>query len=139
MFIIVAHCVVISITLKESKENLIQGEKGKTHFFTKISGENFQNFCNMYIRSSHGDKEMKITRSQLRALIKEEFKRVLKEADDAPKRNISKCVAANEKYAQEHFGRGLTDEERRKTEKACKEDDVVSWYDDETEGYAGDK
>tara|TARA_X000001388_G_C2223687_1_gene120267 strand:+ start:1481 stop:1726 length:246 start_codon:yes stop_codon:yes gene_type:complete len=81
---------------------------------------------------------MKITRRQLRALIKEEFKRVLKEAD-APKRNISKCVAANEKYAQEHFGRGLTDKERRDTEKSCKEDDVVSWYDDETERYAGDK
>jgi len=81
---------------------------------------------------------MKITRRQIRQIIKEEFKRVLKE-QNLPKRNISKCIAANEQFVQERFGRGLTDEERSDTEKACREDDAVSWYDDEEEEYAGER
>lgn len=50
----------------------------------------------MYRRTSSGDKEMKITRRQLRALIKEECKRALTEATK-PKRNVAKCVAAAER------------------------------------------
>ena len=83
---------------------------------------------------------MKITRKQLRMLIERELKTILSENKGvAQNRDVAKCVAANEKYAQEHFGRGLTDKERSDTEKACKEDDVVSWYDDENERYAGEK
>ncbi len=77
---------------------------------------------------------MKISRNQLRRLINEEYKKLVREAD-APKRDVSKCVAAAEK----ELGKKLTGEERKRHEEACREDDVVSWYDDEKERWAGEK
>ena len=77
---------------------------------------------------------MKITRRQLRALIKEECKRALTEATK-PKRNVAKCVAAAEK----ELGRKLTGSERKEHEEVCAVTDVVAWYDDERERWAGEK
>tara|TARA_B100000214_G_scaffold276261_1_gene206201 strand:- start:517 stop:972 length:456 start_codon:yes stop_codon:yes gene_type:complete len=80
---------------------------------------------------------MKITRRQLRALIKEEHRRALQEASG--KRDQGKCVAAAKQYAKDQLKRELTAEELKGVEESCKEDDVVSWYDDEKEEYAGKK
>ena len=78
---------------------------------------------------------MKITRKQLRMLIESELKTILSEdSEGTPKRNVAKCVAAAEK----ELGKKLTGEERKRHEEACRLDDVVSWYDDEKETWAGE-
>lgn len=91
---------------------MAQGQKGKTHFFTKISGEKFKNFLNMYKRSSYGDKEMKITRRQLRQIIRESIREeagalreVTLEVGSDVARHLANQLRAVEQYINSNIDR----------------------------------